>query len=331
MQTLLVLCLVDELGDRPRVSPVSVQRDRLSAAYRLALDLGLARSRLEREVRVWRCLQVMDTWRAAKDGVSMLHPFPSGSESNSASSSTMSSSINSPSISPPLTTTPLSVSVLTKSSPGHVFGNTFFERLYSLSKLLARVLALIYGPDGVTETDAPAMRKLQHDLAMWRESLPISLKFDYNSAKFQTVRTQRRVQESGLLLVFYTGVRFLFFRPLMPWSFNLPRKFKEFMNVSTEEWVDLMKLSRYSVDFVINLEEASELLFFFGVYTLNLSCLVLYHTWARRGEWEGSIYLDKARRCYDRLVHGPGTHLPFLKRVSHMHSRFAGSANRRRT
>lgn len=249
----------------------------------------------------------------------MLHPFPSGSESNSASSSTMSSSINSPSISPPLTTTPLSVSVLTKSSPGHVFGNTFFERLYSLSKLLARVLALIYGPDGVTETDAPAMRKLQHDLAMWRESLPISLKFDYNSAKFQTVRTQRRVQESGLLLVFYTGVRFLFFRPLMPWSFNLPRKFKEFMNVTTEEWVDLMKLSRYSVDFVINLEEASELLFFFGVYTLNLACLVLYHTWARRGEWEGSIYLDKARRCYDRLVHGPGTHLPFLKRVSHMH------------
>ena len=52
------------------------------------------------------------------------------------------------------------------------------------------------------------------------------------------------------------------------------------------------------------------------MYTLNLSCLVLYHTWARRGEWEGSIYLDKARRCYDRLVHGPGTHLPFLKRVS---------------
>lgn len=316
MQTLLVLCLVDELADRPRVSPVSVQRDRLSAAYRLALDLGLARSRLEREVRVWKCLQVIDTWRAAKDGVSMLHSFPSSSDSNSGASSTMSSSINSPTISPSMSSTPLSVSVLTKASVGHVYGNTFFERLYSLSKLLARVLTLIYGPDGVTETDAPAMRRLQHDLAVWRDSLPISLKFDYNSAKFQTVRTQRRVQESGLLLVFYTGVRFLFFRPLMPWSFHLPKKFKQFVSISTDEWVDLMKLSRYSVDFVVNLEEASELLFFFGVYTLNLSCLVLYHTWARRGEWEGSIYLDKARRCYDRLVHGPGTHLPFLKRVS---------------
>lgn len=320
VQTLLVLCLVDELGDRPRVSPVSVQRDRLSAAYRLALDLGLARSRLERETRVWRCLQVMDAWRAAKDGLSMLHPFPAGSEPSSASSSTMSSSVNSPSISPALSqlpsVAPLSMSLLNKSSPGHIYGNTFFERLYSLSKLLSRVLALMYGPDGITDTDTSALRKLQHDLTSWRDSLPLTLKFDYNSAKFQTVRTQRRVQESGLLLVFYTGVRFLFFRPLMPWSFLLPKKFRQSIYVSTDEWVDLMKLSRYSIDFAINLEEASELLFFFGVYTLNLASLVLYHTWARRGEWDGSIYLDKARRCYDRLVRGPGTHLPFLKRVS---------------
>lgn len=316
VQTLLVLSLVDELGDRPRVSPVTVQRNRMASAFRLALDSGMTRSRLEREVRVWRCLQIIDTWRAAKDGVPMMHPPALLSETNIREPSPLSpfSGLNR---SPPQPTT-LPGSDASKAALGHLYGVTFFERLYSVTRLLARVLNLFYGPDGVTEVDSAAVLKLKQDLAQWRDSLPISFKFDYNSAKFQTVRTQRRVQESGLLLMCYNTVGILCLRPLMPWSFRLPKNVRPEVYASIDDWVDIMKLSRHSVDFAINLEETSEMLFFFGVFALNHACLVLYHTWARRGEWEGSIYLDKVRRCYDRLLHGPETHLPFLRRVSDM-------------
>lgn len=113
----------------------------------------------------------------------------------------------------------------------------------------------------------------------------------------------------------YTGVRFLLYRPVMRWSFVVPRRFE--LDCDIPAWMDLLSLSRGAIEWAANQDEAADLLFF-GPYALTLVCLVQYHTWARRGEWDGAMLLDKARReavgCW--LARNPGDHLCLFKRVS---------------
>lgn len=140
IQVLLTLCLVDELaiGTRP-ASWAYVIRSRLSAAIRHARDLGLDVAASGPDARIWRCARILDVWHAAKCGTYPLAPVTSL---------------------PPR------------------MGDDFHSQLTYLSLLFGRLLALMYGPNGIRNADNLELLHLRDTLAAWKQGLPQHLQAD---------------------------------------------------------------------------------------------------------------------------------------------------------
>jgi len=279
VQILLTVCLVDELAVGPRAAaPLSVVRARLAAAVRHAQDLGLDRSTDASEARIWHCARIIDIWHAAKMGMAPL----------------------------------VHVAALPPAPR-----DDFVAQLTGLSLLLGRMLALMYGHEGVRKSTNEELLDLRDALDAWREGLPEKFRPNGRWSSRETGKLLNLVRKltPGLLLLLYACIRFLLYRPMMRWSFIVPSKFE--LNCDVPAWLDLLDLSRGAIEWAANQEEAADLLFF-GPYALCVNCLVQYHTWARRAEWDGALLLDKARRDVERWLGSiPDAHLPLLRRVSH--------------
>lgn len=266
VQILLTLCLVDELSLRPGIaSPVQVARCWLSAAIRHARDLGLDRACDGREARVWSCARVLDIWQGARTGA------------------------------PPI----MSV----RSLPTPPKADDTLAHLIYLSLLLGRLMALVYGPEGMAKTTHADLTGLRDALTTWKSNLPPTLRSG-----------TRCTHQAGLLHLLYTSTIFLLYRPVMRWSFIVPSHIE--LNTDVPVWLSLLSLSREAIDFAAGVEDAADLLFF-GPYALGLAGLVQYHTWARRGEWEGAEMVGKAKAAAQRWVAAMEEgEMPLLRRVS---------------
>lgn len=187
--------------------------------------------------------------------------------------------------------------------PSSTPGDDFFAHLYVLSLILGRLIVVMYGPMGAKNATSEQLSGVRDALDQWRDGLPQNLK----------ATGLWPGQEAGLLHLLYTGIRWLLYRPVMRWSFIVPQRFE--LNCDVPAWLDLLAISRTAIDWATTQEEVGDILFF-GPYALSLVCMIQYHTWARRGEWDGAVLLDKARReAVNRwLARIPEGHLPLLRR-----------------
>lgn len=134
---------------------------------------------------------------------------------------------------------------------------------------------------------------------------------------------------SGLLHTLYTAARFLLYRPVMRWSFIVPPRFE--LNCDVPAWLDLVSLSRVALEWAAqggrdSGEESAETSYSEGTaistggtmagvlaYALGVAACVQYHTWARRGEWEGAVVLERAANAVARWSVNEGV---LMRRVS---------------
>ncbi|OCF34902.1 hypothetical protein I316_03449 [Kwoniella heveanensis BCC8398] len=277
VQTLLVLCLVDELALQPgSVAPENVARNRLAAAIRMAQDLLMDRGDSETQVgrddmRIWQCAVVIDQWNATRTGARPIIPFSTMNNTNGSLPAVLSS-----------------------------VENPFFTNLTSLSMLLAELLAKVYGPDGVKKTKNEEVNAIRDKLKIWKENLSSSLKFN---------GIWSGLPAAGLLHLLHTTVLILLYRPFMRWSFICPAHLD--LSLDIPAWMDINPATHQVLEWATNQDELADMLFF-GPYALSLCGLVQYHSYARRREWDGVVMLEKFNRDgVERWIKGMGSgHLP---------------------
>ncbi|WWC57580.1 uncharacterized protein I303_100112 [Kwoniella dejecticola CBS 10117] len=267
VQTLLVACLVDELAlQNGSATPESVSRARLSAAIRLAQDLSMDQAdgdehEAEAGSRIWRCAVILDQWSAAKTGARPILPYTS--------------------LPTNVTLTPPSEKV------------AFFDHLFSLTLILSRVLAKVYGPNGINKIRSTELQDIRVKLLQWKEELPSSLNFKGSWSNLP----------SGILHLLHTTATFLLYRPFMRWSFICPPHID--LSLDIPVWLDLNPSTRQALEWAANQDELADLLLF-GPYALGLMSLVQYHLYARRREWDGIVILGKFRETTIRWIEGWG-------------------------
>ncbi|WWC93139.1 uncharacterized protein L201_008106 [Kwoniella dendrophila CBS 6074] len=266
VQTLLVTCLVDELAlQSGSAAPESVSRTRLAGAIRLAQDLSMDRSEgagleAEADQRIWRCAVILDQWNAARTG-------------------------SRPIISPTFLLNDLPDAAQSE--------NSFFHHLFSLTLILTRVLALLYGPSGINKTKNHEIQDVKLRLLRWKEELPSVLRFHGSWSSLP----------SGILHLLHTTATFLLYRPFMRWSFICPSHID--LSLDIPVWSDLNPATRQSLEWATNQDELADLLFF-GPYALGLMSIIQYHSYARRREWDGVVILEKFRETASRWIEGWG-------------------------
>lgn len=122
----------------------------------------------------------------------------------------------------------------------------------------------------------------------------------------------------------------------MRWSFIVPARFE--LNTDVPAWLHLTALSRVALEWAAasgapptgpadssqgregavpaaggnGIPVPGGTLASIVVYALGVASCVQYHTWARRGEWEGAVALERLVRSAERWR----TDGPLMKRVS---------------
>nr|XP_018266143.1 uncharacterized protein I303_00112 [Kwoniella dejecticola CBS 10117]OBR88301.1 hypothetical protein I303_00112 [Kwoniella dejecticola CBS 10117] len=287
VQTLLVACLVDELAlQNGSATPESVSRARLSAAIRLAQDLSMDQAdgdehEAEAGSRIWRCAVILDQWSAH---TSNLHPtkrfiltFVYRSAAKTGARPIL-----------PYTSLPTNVTLTPPSEKV-----AFFDHLFSLTLILSRVLAKVYGPNGINKIRSTELQDIRVKLLQWKEELPSSLNFKGSWSNLP----------SGILHLLHTTATFLLYRPFMRWSFICPPHID--LSLDIPVWLDLNPSTRQALEWAANQDELADLLLF-GPYALGLMSLVQYHLYARRREWDGIVILGKFRETTIRWIEGWG-------------------------
>ncbi|KIR75240.1 hypothetical protein CNBG_9317 [Cryptococcus deuterogattii R265] len=158
--------------------------------------------------------------------------------------------------------------------------NKFFQHLYSLSTVLRRIIDRVYGVEGLKNTKDEDLLQIAEEVLRWKSDLPRDLQFTGESSSLP----------SGILHILHTAVMILLYRPFMRWSFIVPQYLSFDLNL--EVWTLVCPAARSSLEWAANLRDPSELLFF-GPYALGLSCLIQYHSYARRREWDGVVVLER--------------------------------------
>jgi hypothetical protein len=291
-----VSCLIDDLAVQSgTAAPLSVSRSRLTAAFRMAQDLGMDRdsgtSLSESDRRIWRSAIVIDQWSVDLHLATFKPPL---SETYAE-------------LTPRRNAIRMGMRpIFDASQLSHVKagGEDYFEQLVGLSVLGARVMRVVYGPDGLKKAGNDELLSLRDDLLKWKSGLSGPLQF---TGVWSTL-------PAGILHTLHTALYLLLHRPFMRFSFIVPLNLE--LNVDLEVWVVLATASRLAIEWAANQDDIADLLFF-GPYALGLCAWVQYHTWARRREWDGVVTLEKGKAAVTRWTTGMGSgHLPILQAVS---------------
>ncbi|GFZ44515.1 hypothetical protein JCM24511_02238 [Saitozyma sp. JCM 24511] len=293
VQILLVSCLIDDLAVQSgTAAPLSVSRSRLTAAFRMAQDLGMDRdsgtSLSESDRRIWLSAIVIDQWSVNLHLATFKAPLTETHAEPTPRRNAIRMGMR-----PIFDATQLS----------HVKagGEDYFEQLVGLSVLGARVMRVVYGPDGLKKAGNHELLSLRDDLLKWKSGLSGPLQF---TGVWSTL-------PAGILHTLHTALYLLLHRPFMRFSFIVPQNLE--LNVDLEVWVVLATASRLAIEWAANQDDIADLLFF-GPYALGLCAWVQYHTWARRREWDGVLTLEKGKAAVTRWTTGMGQgHLPILQ------------------
>lgn len=255
VQILLTTCLVDELAlDCGTAAPPSVQRTRLSAAICMARDLNMDQPA-----------------RGTTLGESNARIWQCAviiDQWNAARYGVR----------------PLILDFLSSSSSATISrdltDNKFFQHLYSLSAILRRIIDKVYGVEGLKNTEDEDLLQIAEEVSRWKKELHRDLHFTGDSSSLP----------SGILHILHTAIMILLYRPFMRWSFIVPQSLS--LDLNLEVWTLICPAARSSLEWAANREDPFEFLFF-GPYALGLSCLIQYHSYARRREWDGVVVLER--------------------------------------
>ncbi|GAA5912172.1 Zn(II)2Cys6 transcription factor [Sporobolomyces salmoneus] len=167
----------------------------------------------------------------------------------------------------------------------------FNSALISLSVLLGRILKAVYSPTGILMLSEKDAKELVSDLAAWVDGLPEELKFE---------GPEKSSPESGYLHLLYIPVRFLYTRPFMRISFQLPERFAS-LSVGAQQWSVVEGQARQAIEWVDKHESCLEG-WFVGIYSFFICSLIQYHSHIRRRDTTSLDTLRLARDVLKRLV-----------------------------
>ncbi|WVQ84270.1 hypothetical protein IAT38_006422 [Cryptococcus sp. DSM 104549] len=259
VQILLISCLIDNLAlESGAAAPASVQRARLSAAIRMAQDLSMDNP-------------IPDTLIGEADA-RIWQCAITIDQWNAARTGAR----------PIIPNALLSPSTPSSSRPRDP-DMEFFQQLFSLSLILSRILGKVYGPEGVKRTTNADLHGIRDDLLKWKEELSGKLKF---SGVWSSL-------PAGILHLLHTTLTILLYRPFMRWSFICPAHLD--LSLDLPVWITLNSATRHALEWAANQDDLADLLFI-GPYALVLACLIQYHSYARRREWDGVVMLEKFQR-----------------------------------
>ncbi|GAA5829418.1 hypothetical protein JCM3766R1_001091 [Sporobolomyces carnicolor] len=167
----------------------------------------------------------------------------------------------------------------------------FNSALISLSVLLGRILKAVYSPTGILMLSEKDAKELVSDLAAWVDGLPEELKFE---------GPEKSSPEQGYLHLLYIPVRFLYTRPFMRISFQLPERFAS-LSVGAQQWSVVEGQARQAIEWVDKHESCLEG-WFVGIYSFFICSLIQYHSHIRRRDSTSLDTLRLARDVLKRLV-----------------------------
>ncbi|ORY27489.1 hypothetical protein BCR39DRAFT_538261 [Naematelia encephala] len=173
-------------------------------------------------------------------------------------------------------------------------GPEFLVYLASLTQILARVLHLVYGPTGIQHTKDADLVDLSDVLDQWKRDLPPNLCF--SDVWFGL--------PAGLLHLLHTTIMILLYRPFMRWSFICPDHLT--LDLDLARWSILYPAARLAVDWASNQEDLMDLMPVVP-YALGVCSFLLYHSFARRRDWDGVVGLEKLKGAVERWQ-GPVSH-----------------------
>lgn len=115
----------------------------------------------------------------------------------------------------------------------------------------------------------------------------------------------------------------------MRWSFIVPARIE--LDCDVPAWLDLVSLSRLALEWAAERRDQGSGTGFSkadilpggtlaGVlaYACGVAACIQYHTWARRGEWEGAVVLERLASAAERWAGSEGV---LMQRVSQLKGR----------
>jgi len=263
VQALLILSLVGDLNAQPVAKTVSACINRLSAAIRMAQDLGMHReggqkvetaaqlARIELKRRIWACCVILDRWYAMALGIPQIIDIYDCD-----------------------VLVPCPCDIIPGKTPSEwtLSSNLVFAHIsehLKLSILMGRILKTIYSPTGLMHITDDQLSALLMDMNDWRAALPEELRFTGNGSS----------HAAGLLHCTWVAANFLFCRVFMRLSFSVPAHLK--FSMTMEKWNELIAWSRETIVWMNHNETAMDTLFMWA-YCLTSCALIQYHTWIRR-------------------------------------------------
>ncbi len=238
----LILSLVGDLNAQPVAKTVSACVNRISAAIRMAQDLGMHReggqkietaaqlARIELKRRVWACCVILDRWYAMCLGIPQIIDIYDCDVL----------------VPCPCDVVPGKVATEWTLSPTMDFGH-ISEHL-KLTILIGRILKTIYSPTGLMHTSDEQLTNLNMDMNEWRANLPQELRFTGNGSS----------HAAGLLHCTWVAANFLFCRVFMRLSYSVPAHLK--FSMTMEKWNELIAWSRETIVWLHHNETALDTL-----------------------------------------------------------------------
>ncbi|KDQ18055.1 hypothetical protein BOTBODRAFT_155106 [Botryobasidium botryosum FD-172 SS1] len=268
VQALLILGMCGDCHSTSVHNAMSAAWLRVSAAIRMAQDLGLHRAEavktdIDLRRRLWAACVVSDRWY----GLIFGHPFMIDVHD---------CDVRLPTPEDPATEeTRLTQPCL------------FLGELVKLSILLGRVLKAIYSPTGLVHATDEVIQKLLDDMDSWKANLPPALVY----------RGPDSIQPAGLLHLFYSCVCMIFWRVFMRITYACPAHLK--FSLTVERMSELLNLARESIEWLVKHEHLYDMWLIIA-YATTSAALVEYHTHARRRDPDSLISLQSLRDCVQR-------------------------------
>ncbi|KAF8319282.1 hypothetical protein DL93DRAFT_170297 [Clavulina sp. PMI_390] len=271
IQALLITGMTAEAHGRAPGHSISAAWLRVSAAIRMAQDLGLhraeaAQTNLMLRRRLWAACVISDRWYALTLGL----PFLIDVHDCDARLPGLE------------VLTPQMLDDMSPEEARDARSLQFMAEFVKLSVLLGKITKAIYSPTGLIHTTDETLERLQAELENFMPNLPIAMRFrGPESDIFQ-----------GMLHLCHACLGLMFWRVFARIQYTMPAHLT--FAITVEAWTSLTVESARAIQWL----SRNEMLYdswLIVAYSLTSCALTQYHTWARRADDEAQSNLRLSR------------------------------------